>query len=83
MCDVEFYFKHQVYRKIRYDFLNQYSVVPIDHPERLRLSPLLAQLTHEAKFDPTLLAIPTPESRATAAVLGMAVADALGASTEF
>jgi ADP-ribosyl-[dinitrogen reductase] hydrolase len=83
MCDLDFYFKQQVYRKVRYDFLNVYSVVPQDHPERLRLSPLLSQITHEAKFDPVPLAIPTAESRALAAVLGMAVADALGASTEF
>ena len=80
---MEFYFQHQVYHKIRSDFFNVYSIIPQDHEDRVRFTGIFKKMTEEEKFDPSLLSLNPKESRAVAAVLGMAVVDALGASTEF
>ena len=47
---MDFYFKHQVYGKIRSDFLNTYSVIPKDHPERIKFAELFAKMQKENKF---------------------------------
>ena len=83
MCDMDFYFKHQIYAKVRHDFHNAYSVIPEDHPDRLRYRDIFTSMLQDNKYDPASLGLTLTESRGVAAVLGMAVADALGASTEF
>ena len=80
---MEFYFKNQIYGKIRHDFLNTYSIVPKDHPDRLKFADILSAMQKNGNFNPSSLGLSLKESRGTAAVLGMAVSDALGASTEF
>ena len=45
MCDMEFYFKQEIYRKIRFDFFNAYSVVGKEHPSRLKYSELLSAMS--------------------------------------
>jgi hypothetical protein len=81
LCDMDFYFKRQVYAKVRPDFLNTYSLIPSDHPDRTRFSAILTTMLANKNFDPAPLGLSVAEGRGTAAVLGMAVADALGAST--
>ena len=81
MCDMEFYFKFQIYHKTKSDFLNRYSVIPKSHPDRLKFTDILQAMRKEGNFDPALLGLTLAESRGTGAVLGMAVTDALGAST--
>ena len=83
LCDMEFYFKHQIYQKIKYDFMNSYSVIPKEHPDRVKFTDLLTSMRKQGNFDPSSLGLSVSEASGTAAVLGMAVSDAFGASTEF
>lgn len=45
MCDMDFYFKQEIYRKIRFDFFNTYSVVGKEHPSRIKYSELLSAMS--------------------------------------
>lgn len=72
------------YRGFPEDLLNTYSIISEKDSDRIRFSGIFQKMKEEKDYDPVLLGIEDVEvRRCVASLLGLAICDALGASTEF
>jgi hypothetical protein len=81
---MHYYFSKGLYKNLRSDVFSEYVSLPArDDPDRLKFAAIFQQMSHQADYSPAPLQLSLRESRGIAAVMGMAICDALGASTEF
>lgn len=71
-----------MYKELGRDFLNQHSIIPLEDSDRLTFANIFEFIKKSHNYHPSSLALPNPQvSRGVGSILGMAIADALGAST--
>lgn len=70
-------------RRLPYGHYNTFSVIDAQDPDRLRFAEVFAQMKAKADYRAELFGLDQETSRAVAVLVGLGVADAFGASTEF
>ena len=83
MCSEKLYFDEKLSKKLQDGEFNTHSLIPQTDPDRLKFSSVFEKMKSDQVFNAKLLNLGLKQSRGVAAVMGMAIADALGASTEF
>jgi hypothetical protein len=74
----------QNHRNFPEDLLNNFSIIDEKDADRVRFSAIFQKMREGKDYDPALLGIGDVEvERCIASLLGLAICDALGASTEF
>lgn len=78
---METYFEMGIEKKLNCGTYAHFSIIDPQDPHRLKYAPLLQKIAQDAACDPSILELSVKESRAIGSFIGLAVCDALGAST--
>lgn len=83
LCDMDFYFSKQIHHTVSSGFFCVHSIISKEDEDRLRFSQFFKEMQEKGPIDVKQLGFESKKSRGIAAIMGMAIGDALGASTEF
>lgn len=83
LCDLELYFTSGSKAKLKESTYNKHSIISGNDPDRGHYASIFKQMRDKNTYEAKTLGFDSALSRGVGAVMGMAIADALGASTEF